>query len=189
MIQVFQKKRVEIALFLDQTVEYTKCGKEFFCMEKLLFFADQSLKFLANINDFLKQMNQEEIEHVSSGMKDRKIVLRLFECVMSLCLSLSQRYTSILDHETHDIMSKTLDRNPMKNTLWNNEKLMINNSGIFEQMICVFDNILKNDVFMNTFNIKEKSVLCILNIYGELGFGPASENKNWLEKFYSLLER
>ncbi|KAG5519425.1 hypothetical protein PMAC_002052 [Pneumocystis sp. 'macacae'] len=167
-----------------------KSEKEFAFTKEIISISDQSLKFLAYINDFLRQTNQEEIEDISYGMKDRKIVLRLFEYVMSLFIKISRRYNLILDQQTHaNMFNKTLNHDSIKNNMiLSNEELIINDGEILEQMVCVFDNILKNDVFMNTFNIKEKCVLYILNIYGELSFGSINGNKTWSKKFYDLLE-
>ncbi|KAG4305216.1 hypothetical protein PORY_001386 [Pneumocystis oryctolagi] len=191
MILEFQKKRKEIALFLNQVLEFSKCKEKSLLGKELILSADESLKIFVDMYTLLKQMNKEEIEHVSCGMKDRGIVLRLFEYVMSLGLNICQQCNLISYKEKQTTtLNKNLESDLIENHILSNEddNFLINSHEILSKIAYIFEDILKNETFINTFNIKEKCVSYTLNIYGELGFGFSNEDKSWSKKFYDLLE-
>ncbi|KAG5438535.1 hypothetical protein PCANB_002639 [Pneumocystis canis] len=134
-------------------------------------------------------MNKEEIEHISSGMKDRKTILRLIEFIISFGVDIYQQNVSISDKKCDNMYNKISNIDLKDDMLLVKDKeLRDKNIEILIRIASIFEKMLENETFINTFNIKEKCISYILSVYGKLGFNLNNKNKDWSKNFYDLLE-
>ncbi|KTW28843.1 hypothetical protein T552_01472 [Pneumocystis carinii B80] len=201
----FGKKLVEIGIFLDKIGHcMSEISQKPECSEKIDLEAEwrsrnnvelveevkKLLIFLVEVSEVLKKMNKEEIESISTGLRDRKRILRLFEYsaffIFRVCSPNGVGMS--LDLWKHSVVFKILKDQRIKTSFVENEELYKRNREILIMAANVFEIVMKNEVFVNFFNIGEKSILYTLSIYGELGFFAKNKDKDWSEKFYYLLE-
>lgn len=204
---VFQKKLAEIGFFLDKIshnlaeisqktdnpakidpTEAETCSG----IAQLLGHVEKLLVFLLEISDFLKKMSKEKIQDVSAGLRDRKTIQRLFECAAFLVFGICtpNGIGMSLDLWKHNIVFNKIfkDQSISDKSLVGDEESFGKNRDVLVMAARTFEIIMKNEVFVSSFNIREKCLLYTLSIYGELGFFPVRD-ENWSAKFCSLLER